>query len=354
MDDAGLCTIWTVVCQRLGRSDEAAALYREAAAKFPQDGDLMYEYASHLLRHEDYAEGFRLFFHRWRTRTGEKKKIALPIPEWRGESRPESLLVVKEQGIGDQIVFCGLLPALADRAQKVTVAFDTRLHALIRRSFPDFEVTDLTGVPAEAIRTRYDAFIQAADVGAIAVDTVGQASYLRADPERVAALRAKYAALFPGKKLVGISWKSPKAPLDSFKSIALEAWQPILSNGACQFISLQYGDVAEDLRVAREQLGVDIHLDAGIDSFNDIDGLAAQIGALDLVITISNTTAHVAAATGQPTWVLLSEARGLFWYWGWRKDRTAWYPAARLFRAGRDGQWDDVIADVAAALQNSQ
>ncbi len=108
-------------------------------------------------------------------------------------------------------------------------------------------------------------------------------------------------------------------------------------------MDLQYGDTVAE----RAQAGFDlVHLD-DLDLFGDIDGLAALITACDRVVSVSNTTAHLASALGIPTAVVVPFGNGQLWYWGNDGTRTPWYPSARIFRQREAGQWDDVLASVA-------
>jgi ADP-heptose:LPS heptosyltransferase len=124
----------------------------------------------------------------------------------------------------------------------------------------------------------------------------------------------------------------------------------VLKNPDYQFFSLQYGEVKEELAYAKEVLGIDIYSDPDIDCKNNLDGLVAQMGALDLVISAANTNAHLAAAAGVPTWVTVPCGPGLFWCWGYR-DVTPFYPQARLFRATKSDDWLPVIHAIAEALE---
>lgn len=135
------------------------------------------------------------------------------------------------------------------------------------------------------------------------------------------------------------------------KSIDISEWRPVLDCPGVQFVSLQYGDVSEDLRIAREVFGVEIFQDAEIDSFNDLDGLVAQMHALDLVISVSNTTAHLAASTNVPIWVILPQH--LLWYWGFQEERTDWYPNARLFRFKEMCKCSPDMLEVASTLKKA-
>jgi ADP-heptose:LPS heptosyltransferase len=98
-------------------------------------------------------------------------------------------------------------------------------------------------------------------------------------------------------------------------------------------------------------LGVAVYQDAEIDSLKDLDGFAAQVAAMDLVISVSNTTVHFAGALNVPVWTLLSAGLGLLWYWFRDREDSPWYPSMRLLRQQHLGDWGDVIARAAVELR---
>lgn len=344
---------WAGVLQKLEDIEGATRLYDKARKLFPGHSEIRYENSLFLLRNEQYAQGFKLYAERWKSSTHGARPWPMPIPAWDGRKPIKSLLVLPEQGMGDQIVFSALLRTAMEHVPTVTAALDPRLAPLLLRSFPGLRTVAGTLEP-EAIRRDYDAFIYAADLGALFPDAITwQQGWLQADAERARALRQAWQARFPGKTLVGLSWKSIRPVLGEKKSIGILQWKPVLQREDCVFISLQYGDVTEDLRLAREELGVTVHVDPDIDCFHDLDGLAALANACDRVITTSNSTAHLAAATNAPTWVLLPKGAGVFWYWGFAPDRTRWYPHIRLFRTRDTQDWTALIDAVAARLGES-
>jgi ADP-heptose:LPS heptosyltransferase len=79
-----------------------------------------------------------------------------------------------------------------------------------------------------------------------------------------------------------------------------------------------------------------------------MDAFAAQIAAMDMVITIDNSTAHLAGALGTPVWVLLPFAPD--WRWLLETSRSPWYPTMKLFRQSQPGDWRSVVARVKTAL----
>ena len=76
---------------------------------------------------------------------------------------------------------------------------------------------------------------------------------------------------------------------------------------------------------------------------------AAVLGQMDLVITVDTAAAHLSAALGRPTWILLPFVSD--WRWLMPRLDTPWYATARLFRQRRAGDWREVIEQVAGELR---
>jgi ADP-heptose:LPS heptosyltransferase len=87
-----------------------------------------------------------------------------------------------------------------------------------------------------------------------------------------------------------------------------------------------------------------------VDLFNDLDGLAALCCACDLVITVSNVTAHIAGALGRPVWLLAPAANGRIWYWFQGRADSPWYPSMRVFTQPSPHGWLDVLERIERAL----
>ena len=85
----------------------------------------------------------------------------------------------------------------------------------------------------------------------------------------------------------------------------------------------------------------------------NLDGLAALIAACDVVVTVSNTTAHLAGALGVPTLLMLPYSRGSLWYWHEGRDDSPWYPSIRIVRQRSPGDWDDVVRRVVVEVQQA-
>ena len=115
------------------------------------------------------------------------------------------------------------------------------------------------------------------------------------------------------------------------------------------FVDLQYGDTRQQRDDLQAQTGIEIVHDEQIDQLRDMDSFAAQTAAMDLVVTISNSTAHMAGSLGVPALVMLNHVP--IWYWGMAGSDCAWYPALTLLRQSQTGRWEDVIRAVALEVR---
>lgn len=294
----------------------------------------------------------------WRLLTKEHFQRAFPYPTYAGESLAgKTLLIYAEQGIGDEIFFARWLPNVLMRCARVIVDCDTRLVPLLKRSFP--EITFHGGSKqAPTDWTRDHAPIDfAISVGSLprhfdghnAVSALCNA-YLKADRTRVAHHKRRLNELGAGLK-VGISWRGGKTSHDrGERKTNLSQWQPLLSTPGIDFINLQYGDCSQDLAEVKQQLGVAIHHFADVDALQNIDEFAALVSSLDLVISIANANVHLAGALGQSVWAIIPLSPDF--RWGTTGPDAPWYPHVELFRQRKLGEWESIIGEIAAQVQD--
>jgi len=311
-------------------------------------------------------EGFREYEIRNHERFRAYLHHMIDAPRWQGEDvRGKKLLIVGEQGLGDEIMFSNILPdvqaAVGDEG-KLQICVDHRLIPLYQRSFPKAEVgtyddrtlIDDNGnkalrlIPFASGDNKPDLW---APMGTAlqfyrkSVADFPKKPFLVPDPKRVAAFKEKLAAL-PGKK-VGICWRSMLIAGKRAKYFSpIDAWGTILQTPGVSFINMQYGDSAPGIARAKEKFGVQIHTMEGLDLKDDIDGTAALSLAVDLVLSAPTAAAHTASSVGAKVWYL---AVGL----GWPQLSTAeypWYPDTRVFWPEKFGDWDAVMPGFAAEL----
>lgn len=335
----------------LGRRDEAMAAFDASLAQRPAHVETLYSKGVAHLAFGELAEGWRL--HALRREPGSPiaiEDLSRGEPEWSGE-RVGVLRLWREQGVGDEVLFARLAKLAGARADRVVLECGERLVPLFARSFPELDVCSVGEAPAA------DAQCPMGSVGqfvGLHVDALGGgASYLRADEQRRAALRACYERLAGGRRIVGIAWASTNPRLGKHKSASLAEWGALLERDYL-FVSLQYGDAAAKIASAAARFGADIFSDPDVDQLASLDDFAAQVAAMDAVVSISNTTVHVAGALGTPCIALLPPAQGLLWYWGVTGETTPWYDSVRLVRRGQDETWAEQVARAARMLPSNE
>jgi len=148
-----------------------------------------------------------------------------------------------------------------------------------------------------------------------------------------------------GRRRIGLAWAgNPGNSNDRRRSIALERFAPLFSLPDIDWYSLQKDEAG---LTASEVDRVHARLER-LPWRNSLDGLAALIDELDLVVSVDTSIVHLAGALARPAFVLLPFAGD--WRWGLAGERNAWYPTLRLFRQARPGDWTGAIDAVRAAL----
>lgn len=297
-------------------------------------------------------EAWPRFAWRWRSASFPSRWLPTAQPPRDGTAPCRRLLIWGEQGVGEEVLFASLLPQartwLEARGTEPVLLADPRLVPLLRRAMPD-QAIHPRSLPLNALR--WDQHLPAGHLGPLfrpddAHFPSNPAPWLRADPLRVAATRA--ALPVPGRIRCGLSWRSAGETLGPRKSLPLAALADTLSLPGVQLVSLQYGAVEGELAALRAETGREVLTVPGLDLQADLDGLAALIQCCDLVVSVSNATAHLSGALGQPTWLVLHSVP----HWPWRLEgqRCLWYPTARLFRQNSAGVWREPLEELRQAL----
>ncbi len=272
-----------------------------------------------------------------------------------------ALLVVGEQGLGDEVMFATLLPDLIEALEpggRLSLAVEPRLVPLFRRSFPGAQVSGhVTTKDISGVHRRLEPFGQVdawAPLGALPPRfRNGVAAFpnhpaaLTADADRVAFWRAALNAMSDKPKL-GVTWRSGLLTGERRRAYApLPLWREVFASPGVSFVNLQYDSTEAELAEIEASMGVRSWRPPGIDLRRDLDDLAALTCALDLVIGCANATTNIAAACGAPTWIVT----GPSWWPMLGTEGLPWYPSARVFTAPAFDDWSPAMAQVAAALR---
>ncbi len=337
----------------LGRFSEAEAAFERAIVTDPECAEAHNNRSLVLLLTARFEEGWEE--HEWRWRHDGFSTPLRPFSQtwWDGSVEGVTkLLVWAEQGIGDEVQFSGLIRHVLSRGIHVVVECDQRLAPLLRRSFPGIVVVERTDPPAPLLKdpsiTHQIPMASIPRVLGLSPNSMSfQDPFMIPDEKQRDRFRSEYKG--DGHSLlVGISWRSGNSQEGPKRSVGLEQWGPILRIGAARFVNLQYGDCSRELQAAYEQFGVQVLEDEKINPLKNLESFAAQVAAMDLVISVDNSTVHFAGALGVEVWTMLPSEPD--WRWGLEGDRTRWYPTMRLFRQEERGNWEPVISRLAGEL----
>ncbi|MDQ7787551.1 MAG: tetratricopeptide repeat protein [Thermodesulfovibrionales bacterium] len=338
-----------------GQFSEAIACYRRALNIDPENAVVHLDLALLELFLGHFKKGWEEY--EWRWKSGGAQMQSLPYPLWDGSLlKGKKVFLYPEQRIGDDIMFASCIAEVITQAEVCVLKCDARLVPLYERSFPG------TKIIGRVEGDRYPPELPPPDftvpVGSLPrilrpdlASFPQQNSYLVPDETKVEEWRSRYSDLGEGLK-VGISWRGGATPDDiRIRSTKLERWADLFAVKGMHCINLQYGDCEGELNEAKEKLGVKIHFWKDADPLKDLDAFAAQIAALDLVISVDNPTVHIAGALGIPAWVLLPSVCD----WRWMQDfeDTPWYESIRLFRQEKPGEWDVVFESLLSYLRES-
>jgi tetratricopeptide (TPR) repeat protein len=324
---------------RLGRYGAASEGCRRAIAISPTLAEPHAALGECLLVQGNFEDGWKEFEWRWRTPEMAAADRQWTTPRWCGNEdiSGKTILVHAEQGLGDTIQFCRYVQKIAERGARAVLEVQPQLLPVLQTLRHAQDI-----VPAGARVAPHEFHVPMMSLPlafGTRIESIPAAiPYLSADPQRVAAWRAR---LSPDARLrVGIAWSGNPSHLnDRNRSMAWETFAPLLEIKGIEFVSLQPMPSAPP---SLKSWGSDLR---------DFGEIAALIEALDLVITVDTVFAHLAGALGKSVWILLSRAAD--WRWLEERSDSPWYPSAHLFRQSRLGDWQEVVATVAAELAAS-
>lgn len=330
------------LCLRdLGRLDEAIGCFSRALTIHPDNRRARVEFAITLLMRGELEAGFAAY--ETRKRLPETPTPDFAQPAWEGEPvQGKRILLYPEQGLSDVLLFVRFARELKRRGATVIVLCQALLKDLLRSAdYIDEVVAEGETVPAFDLHASLVSLphLCRADFSALA----SEPPYLTAPGES----RIKLGRLAQAKLRIGIYWAAmPGQAQDRQRSVPFEQFLALTGDPELLFFSLQGGVHQKDIQVFGA--GGLVH-DVGRGIF-DFAEAATALSQLDLLISIDAPVAHLAAAMGVKTWVMLPSTAD--WRWQLGGATASWYPSARLFRQTVPGTWHDVFMDVKHELDS--
>ena len=262
-------------------------------------------------------------------------------PQWDGSLlKNKKILVILEQGFGDNIQFIRYLPFIKEKKGYIILECKKELKTLFENNFKIDEIIEKQDNSSQ----NFDFYIHLMSIPKIFKTNLNnvpnKVPYLKADINLVEKFKLK---LNTDKFKIGIVWAgNSKHSNDKNRSINFKEFKFLKEFPEVEIYSLQKEKNPEKLD--------DFKLIDFSENIRDFSDTAAIIENLDLIISVDTSVAHLAGAMNKPVWILLPFIPD--WRWFFKRDDCPWYPSMRLFRQKKSGNWKDVFEEVKEELKN--
>lgn len=343
-DSAAAFNNYGNVMRELGYPVRAIPFLQHAAVLDPSNITAKFNLAVCYLLSGDYAQGWPAYEARWDYEHLANTEPKFAQPRWHGQDLAgRTILVVGEQGHGDNIQFVRFVHSLRDMGAVVKLQVTSGLVPLLAADNALAWVGTYSDNPGD-----FDTWVPIMSIPGIMGVTVQNLprvqNYLTADTVAVQAWQQRLGA--KKRMRVGFSWSGRSDSwLNQHKSVPFDVvLNMIRQNPHYEWINLQIdADPVQEAQLA----AVDVTCYPG--SIQNFADTAALIMNLDVVISVDTAVTHLAGALGRPTWLMLN-AYATDWRWLTDCDSSPWYSSVRLFRQPCRGDWTSVTAKVARYL----
>ncbi|GAB5471507.1 MAG: hypothetical protein Kilf2KO_45370 [Rhodospirillales bacterium] len=300
-----------------------------------------------LLNQGKLPPGFAGYEARWELPAFAEARARKTPPLWDGSPLGnKTLLLGAEQGLEECLQFCRYAPVILRRFPQAKVILEVPAQAqeLISRSFSRVDRLRVVAAPSGENEPAdlYLPLLSAPHRAQTTLNNIPAAkAYLYAkQPKRV----------IDEKELaIGLAWRSTAEEDGKRRSVPLAKLARCLQHPGTRLVALQEGDCEAECRHLNRSEGIALQNAKGVPTGTALGPWSDVVAGCDLVVTVDNAVAHLSAALGKETWVLLDQPP----HWRWLLDRedSPWYPTARLFRQSHGGDWELMLPDLLDAMR---
>ncbi len=341
---------------KIGDFEKAEKFFLKAISYNTFDFDIRYNLSLVQLFQRKFKDGWLNYNYRWLSNNFDSTELKTKLPKFNKNKNFETIYIWAEQGIGDQILFARFLKNKIFLRKRIYCTVNSKLEKLFERSFP--QVKFVQNIPHEYLASH----MPIGDLGHICLETSKELkhnseSYLKSSNEKLDLINEEINLEnlnLSNKKFCGISWLSKNNDFGKEKSINLNTLLPILELKDYIFINLQYGETFDERDEFFKRHDIKIVNIKLIDNYNDVDGLATLIDFCDIVLTVSNSTAHLAGALGKKTFLMKSKGKGSLWYWSSENRRSLWYKSIKIYEQLKVNDWKKVVEDIKVDIKKQR
>ena len=315
---------------RESKIKEAKIYYDKAIKINPHDYKLKYAFCTLQLKLNNFSTSWDLFDSRLLI---EKNRIKLSnfdlvknnLFENLKIDLKQNLLILREQGIGEEVLFSSVYQNIIDKFENIKIEADKRLVSIFNRSFKKDIFVEEGYYSKNYEISKFENVVYAGSIVKFfrkRKDDFKNKNYLFARKDIIDKYR-KRLSNYKKKLKVGISWKSIVNIYGTLKSLSIKDFEPLFNDDRL-IINLQYGNIEEDKKYISDQNKY-LKTFNDLDLFNDIESCMGLLKNLDLFITVSNSTAHFAGALGIPTILICPKKSSTYYYWNTNSGTSIWY-----------------------------
>ena len=305
------------------------------------DGDIQKTISFIYLKDHDFENGWKYYDGRldiedFKEKNNFIKKLNKKLLRSRSlNNKKGKFLIVREQGVGDEILYSSMYEDVLSDCENTIIECDPRLLNFYKRSFPKYRAKFVglgTITNDDDEFKKIDNVIYAGSLGRYYrknIKDFKNNSFLKVDEKKLEEMKRKL-SIYKKKYKIGLSWKSFSDKFATDKSLNLKDLKKVFSLTDCDIFNLQYGVVEDEINSFNNTAKNKLLSIEDLDLINDFEGIASLLKSLDVFISVSNSTAHLAGALGVKTILIKPENFAVFHYWNQKTDNTPWYPSVRL------------------------
>ena len=245
----------------------------------------------------------------------------------------KKILIVKEQGVGDEILFSSMYVDLLKDCKDLKIECDPRLISIFERSFgrnifypfgyftsSEKKINNFENIFYAGSLTKY----YRADL-----KNFNNTPFLKINKNYNKKILDRLKK-FENFKKVGISWKSVISLYGKLKSLSINDFKYFFKSERL-IVNLQYGNTTQEVEEIKNQ-NLDIYNFDELDLFNDFESLICILKNIDVFVTVSNSTAHFAGGLGIPTILICPKISSTYYYWDYDDGKTPWYKSINIVK----------------------
>lgn len=329
----------------LNELSKSIADLRQAIALEPSNPEFPYALSFDLLLNEQFDEGWSYYESRFQTEHFIKSTPQFNSPIWNGADslKQKTILICAEQGLGDQIQFSRYALILIQLGAKVIILVDPPLVEIIQSMHPDVFVT--SSLQSVSALPNHDYHVPLMSLMGIFKTDLSNIPFADHYLTPNISIARKWAERFREKKKlqIGITWSGSKSHVnDHNRSMSLAQLLPLFN------LDVDWHILQTEIRPTDEILLTQTPLQDWRPELTSLHETAGLLNQLDLLITVDTSVAHLSAALGKPTWIMLPYTPDFRWLLN--RTESPWYPTVQLFRQSKPQDWTSVVENIYETL----